>query len=593
MLLLAIVLLSASIPFIQLPLPMQSTVRVELPSVFMPVDVESEAIAPANSRFTESGSTEMPSTPTSVKSHAGPSTPQLLFYGYLAGCLIAFLILVRGLVWVLFLTRKARSIRMEGFRLLVVEGEIPAFSFGRWVVLSQSDYAQHRLPLLAHEQAHIRLYHFYDLLLLEFAKIIYWFNPVIYWMAKDLKEIHEFQADDYTLTNGIDATQYQLLIIQKGVGAQRFALANSFNHCQIKKRITMMNKPKHSKAWSWKVATFLPLLALLLMAFGRQAESGPPSNSALSSVEQVLSRDSTRQWSESDFLSLDGLNLLIKMGKTPNWKDPEFASFEKNGKWVTVKKDYFNGFVHCEVQIDSRSQLRIGNRTKLLDWNEFRDSIRTYVDYEVANNLARPFFHPAMTNGVIRMSPQCYFFILSDKSTPIEDYQRFLNTIGNTIYEIRGKYSLEIYNKEYSELNSEQREQIDIMVPLMARFLKTPQLRVEKKIAKDSISVGSKQSEKIELVHADTYVPNSKNPSIMYFYNAQVKFNEWNLTADYIEVNKDSSLIYATGRPDSTGEIVRNPILIMDNQKITASEIRFNYKTKKGIFKDIKSNTKF
>jgi hypothetical protein len=107
------------------------------------------------------------------------------------------------------------------------------------------------------------------------VKIVHWFNPVIYRMAKDLKEIHEFQADDYTLTNGIDATQYQLLIIQKGVGSQRFALANSFNHCQIKKRITMMNKQKTSKAWSWKVATFLPLLALLLMAFGKRGENVP------------------------------------------------------------------------------------------------------------------------------------------------------------------------------------------------------------------------------------------------------------------------------------------------------------------------------
>ena len=79
----------------------------------------------------------------------------------------------------------------------------------------------------------------------------------------------------------------------------------------------------------------------------------------------------------------------------------------------------------------------------------------------------------------------------------------------------------------------------------------------------------------------------------MYFYHAQVKLNEGMLNADYIEVNKDSSLIYATGRPNSTGAIVGNPVLIMDNQKITASEIRFNYKTKKGIFKDIKSNTKF
>jgi beta-lactamase regulating signal transducer with metallopeptidase domain len=126
MLLLTIVLLSATIPLIQLTLLIQSPIQVNLPSVFTPVEAVNEAIPPANSRLTESVSTEIPSNPTVVISQVGPSIPQLLLYGYLAGCLIAMLILLRGLVSVLLLTRKARSIPMEGFRLLVVEWDIPA-----------------------------------------------------------------------------------------------------------------------------------------------------------------------------------------------------------------------------------------------------------------------------------------------------------------------------------------------------------------------------------------------------------------------------------------------------------------------------------
>ena len=187
MLLLTIVLLSAAIPFVHLPLPIQSPVRVEMLPAFAPAETGGELISPAKSGLTEVASTEILSAPATVGSKAGPTIPQLLFYGYLTGCLIALLMLVRSLVSVLLLTRKARSIPMEGFRLLVAESEIPAFSFGRWVVLSQSDYDHHQLPLLAHEQAHIQLYHFYDLLLLEIVKIVHWFNPVIHRVAKDLK----------------------------------------------------------------------------------------------------------------------------------------------------------------------------------------------------------------------------------------------------------------------------------------------------------------------------------------------------------------------------------------------------------------------
>jgi TonB family protein len=241
----------------------------------------------------------------------------------------------------------------------------------------------------------------------------------------------------------------------------------------------MMNKQKPGKAWSWKVATFLPLLALLLMAFGRKAETEPPGGSGLSSVAQVVSKDSTKQWRESDFLTLDGLNQLIKMGKIPNWVEPEFGSIEVNGKRITTKKTYFSGFNFFEVQIDSRSQIWVSRPRKQLNWKEFEDSIRNNFDYTFANGWTKPYFHACLVNGVKSMSPICIIQILSDLSTPLPDYQRFLNTIGNTILEIRGKYSLEIYKREYSKLSAEQREQIDIMIPLLGRFIKTPQLKQE------------------------------------------------------------------------------------------------------------------
>ena len=274
MLLLAIVVAASVIPVLYSPAFYQSPVQVDLLPVFAPAETGPVALADRTTETIVKNPAIARPEMDKVSRSPAITLSQLIQYLYLVGLAFSFLFLLRGLITILMLFRKAKSIKMDGCRLLVVDREIPAFSFGRLVVLSQHDYEEHLETLLAHEQAHIRLNHFFDLVLLEAVKILHWFNPVIYWMAKDLKEIHEFQADDYTLTNGIDATQYQLLIIQKGVGSQKFALANSFNHCQIKKRITMMNKSKTSKAGSWKVAIFLPLLALLLMAFGRQSENG-------------------------------------------------------------------------------------------------------------------------------------------------------------------------------------------------------------------------------------------------------------------------------------------------------------------------------
>ena len=272
MVLFAIVLCSTLIPLVNLPQIIQSDLQEKL----MPAFPVNENLLPEFPVVVDPPKIDGPVNVITEKPERPFPVMQLIGYTYLAGVLISLLILIHGLVTLLFLFRKAQVQQMEGFKLMIIGKDFPAFSFWKMIFISRTDYNEHGTTILAHEQEHIRLGHFYDLMLLEMAKMIHWFNPIIYWLIQDLKAIHEYQADQHTLTKGIDATKYQILIIEKGVGHQKFALANSFNHCQIKNRITMMNKQKTSKAWSWKVATFLPLLALLLMAFGKTSENVTP-----------------------------------------------------------------------------------------------------------------------------------------------------------------------------------------------------------------------------------------------------------------------------------------------------------------------------
>ncbi len=194
---------------------------------------------------------------------------------YLSGVVISIGLFLYRLATVWRLIKKSRRIKENGIWINLVTQDIPAFSFGRYIVMSKQDFDTNNKEILTHELSHIRQGHFYDLMLMELTKIVFWFNPLVYLMSRDIRQIHEYLADEATIKSGIDAIKYQLLIIQKSVGHQRFALATSFNHCQIKNRITMMNKSRNSKRWSWKVATFLPLLVFLLMAFGRKGENPP------------------------------------------------------------------------------------------------------------------------------------------------------------------------------------------------------------------------------------------------------------------------------------------------------------------------------
>ena len=103
----------------------------------------------------------------------------------------------------------------------------------------------------------------------------------------------------------------------------------------------------------------------------------------------------------------------------------------------------------------------------------------------------------------------------------------------------------------------------------------------------DSIKSDSKGGFDAEVEYtADGYITLSQTATgnkIFMFKNAQVKYKDIELNADYIELNRDSNLVYATGKPDSAGVIVGKPIFKQGDQKFEADEIRYNFETKKGI----------
>ena len=231
---------------------------------------------------------------------------------YLFGLMLSLILSIVGISRTISLIRKPKKVKKDGYSLLLLDKEIPAFSFGKNIVISKTDYQSNKQEILTHEEAHVRHMHSLDLLLLEVVKIVYWFNPLVYIMTRNLKEIHEYQADEYTINNGIDAINYQKLIIKKCVGHEQFALANSFHHCQIKKRIAMINKKQTGKAWKWKAAAFIPVACLLLMSFSNTLEKKDEFTTIADKSEKhktaTVDDKVRKQWTEADFIDIKTIN---------------------------------------------------------------------------------------------------------------------------------------------------------------------------------------------------------------------------------------------------------------------------------------------
>ena len=195
---------------------------------------------------------------------------------YFLGILFFLLRNFLSLGYVFYLIRHSRCRRMEnGICLVVHQAGFAPFSWMKYIVISQTDLDENGADILIHEEAHIRNGHSWDLLLVELCVWLQWFNPAAWLLKQELQNVHEYEADEAVLRQGIDAKRYQMLLIKKAVGARLYSIANSFNHSSLKKRITMMIRKKSNPWARAKYLYVLPLAAVTVAAFARPEISEP------------------------------------------------------------------------------------------------------------------------------------------------------------------------------------------------------------------------------------------------------------------------------------------------------------------------------
>ena len=205
----------------------------------------------------------------------------------------------------------------EGISLRVHGGKEKPFSWFRWVVVSEDDLGDGVREILIHETAHARAGHSWDIVLADAVIIMQWFNPLAWIMKNSLKDIHEFEADEAVINSGVNAKQYQLLIIKKAVGARLYSIANSFNHSLTKKRITMMCKEK-SKKWRCAKALYIvPVAAIAALAFTTVEPVNATESEFLPKGSEIIA-DNEKETAENYVLQIpDGDDKVYKVCENP------------------------------------------------------------------------------------------------------------------------------------------------------------------------------------------------------------------------------------------------------------------------------------
>ena len=206
-----------------------------------------------------------------VSAEHRPLLPTLIACLFWSGAAVSLLRMLASVTEILRTVRAGERTRLDRHTVLVhtADHTVP-FSWMRYIVLPRSDCGNHEEQIIAHERAHLRLGHSWDLLLLDAAGCLQWFNPFMRLLRRELQDIHEYEADRAVLRAGFNPKEYQMLLIKKAAGAGRYSVADGLGHSNLKKRITMMLKKDSESRARWKVLAMLPLACLALTAFAQR-----------------------------------------------------------------------------------------------------------------------------------------------------------------------------------------------------------------------------------------------------------------------------------------------------------------------------------
>lgn len=187
---------------------------------------------------------------------------------YLSGCAFILLQWVVGYIRLFRWISRQEYKECNGFRWVLYDIPVRPFSWGTYIVMSSQEYEEYS-PVRLHEEMHCRYGHCYDNLLIQFILIFHWWNPLVWKLRYELNGVHEYQADEGVLNQGIDVKTYQLLLVRKAVGSRLYSMACGFTHSSLKKRISMMSKRRTSKWVRLRVLLAVPLAAGVVYAFAR------------------------------------------------------------------------------------------------------------------------------------------------------------------------------------------------------------------------------------------------------------------------------------------------------------------------------------
>ncbi|MEI6680635.1 MAG: TonB family protein [Mariniphaga sp.] len=307
---------------------------------------------------------------------------------------------VTGMGWLAFrliwqTVRVIRKLQHAGYEVngpvkLVRTSEYAAsFSFFSYVFVNPSTSDVETKEIVNHESEHIKQRHWFDLLLVEILCMLQWFNPFVWIYARQIRQNHEYLADEKALQNTSDPAIYQATLLNQLLGAPVISLANSFSYSLNKKRFKMMKKTIDSPFRKLKLLFALPLIVFVFYAFAKpEYVSAFKADQTASSILKENDKTVKGTVVNADSKPLSGTSVIL-MGSTMGAVTDKNGSFKLKGVPEDGKLVFsFVGqkSVILSPEFDKNMVVKMEPATILLDKVTFHDATEKPVKFNSMNS---------------------------------------------------------------------------------------------------------------------------------------------------------------------------------------------------------------
>ncbi|PKQ44400.1 M56 family metallopeptidase [Confluentibacter flavum] len=242
----------------------------------IPLITFTEYIEPTAQKFPLTFS-DAPITNTIIEVQPINYVPIILWAIYGMGVLLFSIKFFKNLAQLFYKIKHNTKVKIHQFTHVLLQDLIVPHTFFDYIFLNKQKFETHQIPkeVLLHEETHAKQKHSLDVLFIEILHILFWFNPLIYFIKHSIKLNHEFLADNAVLKQGIDSSTYQNILLafsspDSNRDATELPLANALNYSSIKKRFTVMKTHTSKQAFWLRSLILLPLLAILIYSFSEK-----------------------------------------------------------------------------------------------------------------------------------------------------------------------------------------------------------------------------------------------------------------------------------------------------------------------------------